>query len=39
MFGIVTEEADIDSLKAKGVEMASDVIEEPYGRSFIRHAA
>jgi uncharacterized glyoxalase superfamily protein PhnB len=34
LFGIVTEDikADIESLKAKGVEMASDLIEEPYGK-------
>lgn len=34
LFGIVTEDikADIASLKAKGVEMASDLIEEPYGK-------
>jgi uncharacterized glyoxalase superfamily protein PhnB len=34
LFGIVTEDikADIANLKAKGVEMASELIEEPYGK-------
>lgn len=34
LFGIVTEdiEADIAALKAKGVEMTSDLIEQPYGK-------
>ncbi|HEV7642318.1 MAG TPA: VOC family protein [Pyrinomonadaceae bacterium] len=34
LFGIATEDikADIAALKAKGVEMASDLIEQPYGK-------
>ncbi len=34
LFGIVTEDirADIAALKAKGVEMTSDLIEQPYGK-------